>query len=162
MREHKAQSSLVAYVPAKLKLMGKENPYVAFRHRSQKLTTRRKQRLDTEHFASMLRMAATIRQTHILTKALVERDALKSKLIERDAKMFEAELDILLNDGGVDELASLHSAPRPSATSNTPTTTTPRATNKCLAAVSWLFLAIFYYMHPSTFAVVARCGALRF
>jgi hypothetical protein len=103
--------------------------YVAFRHRGPMLTTRRKKKIDAEHYGTMLRLAAAIRRTHILTKAIVERDTLKLKMVETNAELFDEELSFLERGGSAPELQSLYPTERQI------TTTVPHA-NKWLMKVS--------------------------
>ncbi|KAI6177090.1 Enhancer of polycomb-like protein [Aphelenchoides bicaudatus] len=108
IREFKTSIPLIPYVPSKNKLGEKIDPYVAFRHRGPKVTTRRKQKMDTEHYGTMLRLAATIRRTHILTKAMVQRDTLKLKMVESNTEMFEEELGFLEQGGTVSDLQTIY------------------------------------------------------
>lgn len=60
----------------------------------------------------MIKLAAAIRQTHILTKAIIERDTVKLKVIEKNAELFDEELDYLEQGGTMDELQSIYPTER--------------------------------------------------
>jgi hypothetical protein len=60
----------------------------------------------------MLRLAATIRRTHLLTKAMVERDTIKLKLAEKNAELFDEELEFLEQGGTVAEIQGLYPTER--------------------------------------------------
>ncbi|KAI6235521.1 Enhancer of polycomb-like protein 1-like isoform X1 [Aphelenchoides besseyi] len=157
--ESKMNVTLVPYVPNKSKAGEKDNPYIAFRHRGPKVTTRRKQKLDTEHYGSMLKLAAAIRRTHLLSKSMVEREALKSKILDRDVELFDAQLDLLQCGGSVDDLPDMSTQHEPSVLSQI----VPSA-NKWLSMI-WYEVARGIYddstlrREDDLFAISSRSGS---
>lgn len=95
VRMYRMNAGLVPLVPSKGRVGEKENAYVAFRHRGPRVTTRRKQKAETEHYGTILKLAASIRKVHLLTKAMVQRDRVKLQLAEVDVSQFEDELSVL-------------------------------------------------------------------
>ncbi|CAD5222447.1 unnamed protein product [Bursaphelenchus xylophilus] len=103
VRTLRMNACLVPLVPSKTKPGEKENPYIAFRHRGPRVTTRRKQRLETEHYGTILKLAAMVRRTHLLTKGFVERERLKVRQAEEAEKCFECEIELLQQSGYIED-----------------------------------------------------------
>jgi hypothetical protein len=65
----------------------------------------------------MLRLAAAIHRTHILTKAMVQRDSIKLKLVEQNAELFDEELEFLEKGGNIAEIQAVYPTERQFVTS---------------------------------------------
>ncbi|KAI6241014.1 Enhancer of polycomb-like protein 1-like protein [Aphelenchoides fujianensis] len=118
IRSCRMNASLVPYVPNKCRAGEKDNPYIAFRHRGPKVTTRRKQKMDTEHFGAMLKLAAAVRRSHVLSKGLVAREALKMKIVDNDIEMFDEQLEVLRQGGTLEDLPDMSEQQPPSLFAN--------------------------------------------
>lgn len=102
VRSLQMNAGLVPLVPHKPRPGEKDNPYIAFRHRGPRVTTRRKQKAETEHYGTMLRLAAVMRKTHLLTKYVVSREKVKVRSTEAEENEFDGCLDLLESGGAVD------------------------------------------------------------
>ncbi|CAF0924708.1 unnamed protein product [Adineta ricciae] len=77
---------------------GKQHPYVAFRRRVEKMTTRKNRKNDEQAYLSMLKLRANFEALVKLTSSIKHREAIKASLLECALSIFKARCEAKPDD----------------------------------------------------------------
>ncbi|CAF0744148.1 unnamed protein product [Didymodactylos carnosus] len=92
---------------------GKHHPYVAFRRRIEKMTTRKNRKNDEQAYMSMLKLRSSFQAIVKLTNMIKVRESIKQQLLECSLQIFQTRCessesdDYMLNNGHIDIIKSL-------------------------------------------------------